>query len=103
MPLETMRGWFETACRPTGLRQLVGRQVLDSLLSDRFWTACCPTGLAPVPLETMRGWLIGLMALAAMRFLGRLIGVASKSWFEAGRQVVYCRPVKQLPGQKAEV
>ena len=36
VPLETMRGWFETACRPTGLRQLVGRQVLDSLLSDRL-------------------------------------------------------------------
>jgi len=94
VPLETIRGWLKTACCPTGL---------DSLLSDRFGTACCPTGLAPVPLETMRGWLIGLMALAAMRFLGRLIGVASKSWFEAGRQVVYCRPVKQLPGQKAEV
>ena len=27
VPLETIRGWFETACCPTGL---------DSLLSDRF-------------------------------------------------------------------
>ena len=36
VPLETIRGWFETACRPMGSRQLVGRQVLDSLLSDSF-------------------------------------------------------------------
>ena len=79
VPLETIRGWFETACCPTGL---------DSLLSDRFGTACCPTGLAPVPLETMRGWFetacwpMGSRQLVGRQVLDSLLSDSfARGWF----------------------
>ena len=80
-----MADGFETARWPTGFGQLVVRQ-LCQLVGQRFWTAC-----------------FGLVAIGGNEVLGRLIGMASMSWFETGQQVVYCRPVRQLPGQKAEV
>ena len=46
VPLETIRGWFETAC--------------------------CPTGLAPVSLKTMRGWFVvlGMMVSRSAEITG---------------------------------